>query len=69
MNHIKTYFKEGTDGARAEVHLEEGIYCIRYYMGIVDTECFRREEFEGKSRQYAEDAAENWALGIKVLNG
>ena len=49
MNHIKTYFKEGTDGARAEVFLEEGVYCIRYYMGIGDTE--------------------NWALGIKVLNG
>jgi len=27
------------------------------------------EMHQGKSLQWAEDAAENWALGIKVLNG
>ena len=67
--HIKTYFMEGTDGARAEVFEENGEYGIHYYMGIGEPEWFKREIFQGHSRQYAEDAAENWALGIKNLNG
>ena len=29
---------------------------------------FFSEEFPGKSMRYVEDAAENWALGIKQLN-
>jgi hypothetical protein len=29
----------------------------------------KEELHAGKSLQWAEDAAENWALGIKVLNG
>ena len=30
---------------------------------------FFEEEFPGKSVNYVEDAAENWALGIKKLEG
>jgi hypothetical protein len=30
---------------------------------------FHTEKFEGHSLHYVENAAENWALGIKVLNG
>ena len=67
---LSTFFKEGTDlKAKAEVHqndLRNG-YLIRYYdhngHHIMD------EEFVGNSLQFVEDAAENWVLGIKVLNG
>jgi hypothetical protein len=38
-------------------------------MGYGNTEHFKEELFAGKSRNYAEDAAENWALNIKTLNG
>jgi hypothetical protein len=65
---ISSYFKEETDGRmRADVLMVEGAYQIRYY-GI-DGECFKSEDFSGKSLRYVEDAAENWALGIKILNG
>ena len=30
---------------------------------------FFEEEFPGKSVPYVEDAAENWALGVKKLEG
>ena len=63
MNHIKTYFKEGTDGARAEVFLKTWVYTVSDITWVLEILSFFAEEmFEGKSRQYAEDAAENWAL-------
>jgi len=65
--YISTFFKEDTDGPRAEVYLEETGYTIRYY--DMSGSLFRTEEFTGKSLHYVEDAAENWALGIKNLNG
>jgi hypothetical protein len=69
MKHVTTIFKEGAEGARAEVFEENGVYGIHYYMGIGDTNAFKTELFEGKHVTYVEDAAENWALGIKNLNG
>lgn len=67
---LSTFFKEGTDlKAKAEVHQNDtrNGYFIRYYdhngHHIMD------EEFAGNSLHYVEDAAENWVLGIKVLNG
>jgi hypothetical protein len=65
---ITTVYKEESGGkARAEIELEGGGYEITYY----DTrgEAFQTESFPGKSLRYVEDTAENWALGIKVLNG
>lgn len=69
MTIISTYFKEEGDfKARAEVvRVEQGVYKINYY--DVNGEFFHEEYFPGKSIYYVEDAAENWALGIKVLNG
>ena len=37
-------------------------YFIQYKK---DGECFFTEEFPGHSLYYVEDAAENWALGVK----
>jgi hypothetical protein len=66
---ISTYYAGNGDEGKAEVHknMEEGTCFIRYYdsNGIR----FFTEEFPGKSLYYVEDAAENWALGIKKLEG
>jgi|TARA_B110000908_G_C10187774_1_gene418885 hypothetical protein len=69
MKTLVTFYKEDTEGARAEVFENNGVYGVQYYMGYGNTEHFKEELFAGKSRNYAEDAAENWALNIKTLNG
>lgn len=66
---ISTYFKENAQSARAEVLKNEaGAY---YYIDYFDAggNKFYTEAFPGKSVHYVEDAAENWASNIKVLNG
>lgn len=68
MQHISSYFKEGSSQkARAEIVLDESGYNIHYYN--INGDLFKSESFSGKSLRYVEDAAENWAMGIKVLNG
>lgn len=70
MKLISIYYKEENNSrARAEVIREDrdGGYSIHYYHATGDL--FKTESYEGKSLQYVEDAAENWTLGIKVLNG
>ncbi|MDB4786170.1 hypothetical protein OAG36_00395 [bacterium] len=65
---IKTIFKEEEGGrAKAIIHDTQQGWLIKYY----DTRgsLMKEELHAGKSLQWAEDAAENWALGIKVLNG
>ena len=65
---VQTFFKEEETGrAQAEIHDTPQGFMVKYY----DTRgsLIREELHAGKSLQYAEDAAENWALGIKVLNG
>lgn len=67
---LSTYFKEGVDlGARAEVHENDtrNGYLIRYF--DQNGHHMMDEEFAGNSLRFVEDAAENWVLGIKVLNG
>jgi hypothetical protein len=66
---ISTYFKEDANSARAEVLKNEagGYYYIDYY--DIGGNKFFTEAFPDKSIHYVEDAAENWALGIKVLKG
>jgi hypothetical protein len=65
---ISTFWKEDADGkAKADVVLNSDTYRIEYY--DARGEHFRTEEFPGKSIFYVESAAENWAQGIKVLNG
>jgi len=67
MTIIKTFYKEGDQAPRAEVIEVNGVYSVEYYMGGVEP--VKTEVFAGKSQLYAEDAAENWALGIETLNG
>jgi hypothetical protein len=61
------YLNEAGNMPKAVVKLNqfEGLYYIDYYdkMGNV----FYTESFHGKSVHYVEDAAENWALGHKIL--
>ena len=63
---IKT-IKSVKDTGWCEIHLDskdESLY-IKYFneSGVV----IFREEFPNKSMHYVEDAAENWATGIKKL--
>ncbi len=66
---ISTYFKENANAARAEVMKNEAgdYYYIDYY-DAGGNKVFT-ETFPGKSIHFVEDAAENWALGVKVLKG
>jgi hypothetical protein len=66
---ISTYFKENANAARAEVLKNEaGSYYYIDYYDAGGNKVFT-EAFPDKSIQYVEDAAENWAVGIKVLKG
>jgi hypothetical protein len=66
---ISTHFKENANSARAEVMRNKAgeYFYIDYYDAGGNK--FHTETFPGKSLIYAENAAENWTLGIKVLNG
>ncbi len=66
---ISTHFKENAQSARAEVLKNEagGYYYIDYY--DAGGHKFYTEAFPNKSIHFVEDAAENWALNVKVLNG
>ena len=65
---VSTTFKLQEDGkAQAMIYETDDGWLIEYYdpRGSL----ISRETHSGKSLQWAEDAAENWATGIKVLNG
>lgn len=66
MTLISTYFHNDSN-ARAEVKHLDGMYVIEYY--DQSGSMFKREEYKNNSIYFVEDAAENWALGIKKLNG
>lgn len=63
---ITTYYSE--DGSKANVIHDNNK--AEYYVEYIDNQdnIFYTEDFPGKSVHYVEDAAENWALGIKELN-
>lgn len=65
---ISTFYKESSVGARADVVQTNGTYGIEYYNGS-DVRPFKVETFPNNSLFYVESAAENWVMGIKVLNG
>ena len=48
----------------AEVILNNGVWGCNFYLG---NELIKTELYEGHSESYAEDAAENYTLGIKQL--
>lgn len=64
---VSTYFKEDNSGPRAEIHDSAGGYYIEYY--DLAGNLILTENHFGKSMRWVENAAENWALGIKHLNG
>ena len=67
---LSTYFKEGVDlGARAEVHQNDNRngYLIRYFDH--NGHHMMDEEFAGNTLEFVENAAEDWVLNVKVLNG
>ena len=61
MQLISQFFRD--DGASAEVLTDEGRYVILYY-NDEDMLC-EMETFTENSIGFVEDAAENWASGIK----
>jgi len=62
---ISEYYNDKDMRLKASVYLKNDCYCIDYKK---DDSVFKTETYPGKSVHYVEDAAENWALGIKVLN-
>ena len=66
--HISTYYADPPNkGKYCEVHFdfkEEHAY-LTYHKE--NGKRFFKEDFPNKSLRYVEDAAENWALGIKKL--
>lgn len=66
MGKISTYHANNGKG-RAEVHFDfkSELAYIQYFDD--NGRLFFTEEFPNNSLHYVEDAAENWALGIKKL--
>ena len=62
---ISEYYKAGGGFAQVRQNPNTNEYFIIYFdeKGNI----FNSENFPGKSIHYVEDAAENWALGIKEL--
>jgi len=66
--HLSTFYKDdSTEYCELHVDLKEEFFYIKYFDDRKNR--FYTEEFKGKSLRYVEDAAENWALGIKKLEG
>lgn len=65
---ISTYYSDHDKGF-CEIHFDfkEEYGYIKYFDN--NEKLFFIEEFKDKSMRYIEDAAENWALGIKKLEG
>ena len=65
---ISTYYSDHGEGyAEVWMDFKEEVAFIKYFDDN-DTKFFE-EDFPNKSIRYVEDAAENWALGIKKLEG
>ena len=63
---LSTYYADNGKG-HCEIHVDfkEEMFYIKYFDD--SGKMFFTEDFTGKSHRYVEDAAENWALGIKKL--
>jgi len=65
---ISTFYSDHGEGyAEVWMDFKEEVAFIKYFDDN-DTKFFE-EDFPNKSIRYVEDAAENWALGIKKLEG
>lgn len=64
--HISTYYSDKDQGyCHLMLDLKTEMFYLEYYDN--NKRMFFTEEFPGKSMRYVEDAAENWALGIKEI--
>jgi hypothetical protein len=67
MSYVTSIYKEDNGGrARADIIKSDDGYVIEYFDSR--GELLKTEDHSGKSLRWAEDTAENWALGIKLLN-
>ena len=66
---LSTYYADPPGRGYCEIHFDfrEEFAYIKYYDDKGNM--FFTEDFKGKSLRYVEDAAENWALGYKKLEG
>lgn len=64
---LSTRISEISGQGHCEIHVDykEEMFYIKYYDD--HGRLFFTEDFPNKSMKYVEDAAENWALGIKKL--
>jgi hypothetical protein len=62
---LSEYYHDENRQLKAIVYKTPTMYCIDY---VKEDTVFKTESFPGKSIRSVEDAAENWALGIKLLN-
>jgi hypothetical protein len=62
-------YKSNTTDNYCEVHMDfkEEFAYIKYFN--VDNGKMKKEEFRAHTVRYASDAAENWAAGIKKVEG
>ena len=66
--HLSTYYKDD-QSEYCEIHIDfkEELLYIKYFKKDAAI-WYHTEEFPNKSIRYVEDAAENWALGIKQID-
>jgi len=65
---LSTYYHDnGEDYCEIHIDFKEELLYIKYWRGN-DSKWMHKEEFPNKSLRYVEDAAENWALGIKKID-
>lgn len=64
---LSTYWSDEEPGKYCEIHinLKEEYFYIKYF--DANGKMYYKEDHIGKSMRWAEDAAENWALGIKKI--
>jgi len=69
MGKLLSKFESDRTNNYCEVHfdMKEEFAYIKFYN--IEKDKMKIEEFHGKSLGYVEDAAENWALGIKKVEG
>jgi|TARA_R110000764_G_scaffold91388_3_gene174463 hypothetical protein len=66
---ISTYYSDDIEGQFCEVHVDykEERFYVKYFDEAGNV--MQVEHFPDKALRYVENAAENWALGIKKLTG
>ena len=65
---LSTFYKDDqSEYCEVHIDLKEELLYIKYYKADA-SKWFHQEDFPGKAMRYVEDAAENWALGIKKID-